>query len=499
MADKGSGRGLSFVLAFSLLLGVAFQVGRTYRFAETDLWWNLASGREILAHHALPRRDSYAFTPTLPEWHNHEWLTQIVWITAWGIFGPQGIIALKTLLVVLTFLLCAAAALRRGAGPLAVSFFIILTSIGFYPATSIRPQIFSYLFYAWFLYLFSSPYEGEGQGEGKNLFACSWRWTVALISIPLWVGFHGGFVVGLAALSVFAIARLADVGWRGGKPLILFAGACWIMTLVNPYGIGHWKFLWEAMGHDRSMFPEWSPVTAEWRRQWPFFLAVLVSLYSIVFSRLRKSWAEISLLIFTALIGFLRVRLAPFFIVSAWVFVPGYFESALYRSFSRLRSSLKIIAVTFSFSLVLYGLACVFYSIDHDAFQWDWRLKVAGRDDPWHVGFPVDVVQYMRREGLGGNVACPLAWGGFLIWELPERVRVSLDGRWDTVYPQEVIQEGVDFTNGIHWQAYLDKYRPNIVLAFKGSTLDQGLSTLPAWSRRFEGVEGVLFVRKPVS
>jgi len=483
--SPGGSRRKAGFLALALLFVVAFQLGRTYRFAETDLWWNLAAGREIVLTHSLPRHDTWAFTPTLPEWHNHEWLSQIVFFSAWSAFGPAGMIYLKTFLILLIFLLGAAAALKRGAGPIAVSFFMMLTSIGLYPITSIRPQIFTYLFFAWFLFLV-----GEGDIRSRT------RAVLALASVPLWVGFHGGFVVGLAILSVYAAARVGDVGWEKGKSLLFLVGACWGMTVVNPYGIGHWSFLIEAMRHDRSMFAEWSPVAGQWVRQWPFFLALSASVFSLAVSRRHKSKAELALLVFTAFLGFSRVRFVPFFIISAWVFVPVHWESALRFLGGHFQPVSKAVLTAGSFILVLYGAVCVFYSADQNAFRWDWRLKLAIHDDPWHVGFPVDLVQYMKEKALWGRVACPLAWGGFLEWELPGQVKVNLDGRWDTVYPQDVILQGHDFANGINWQAYLKRYEPDIVLAFQGGPLDRGLSTLAGWTRLYEGRSGVLFIRK---
>ena len=497
-------RRLTGCLALFLLFLVAFQLGRTYRFAETDLWWNLAAGREILNTHGLPRHDAWAFTPTLPEWHNHEWLAQIIFIGVWDLFGPSGVVGFKAILIVLIFLLGALAALKRGARPSAVSFFLILTSLGLYPITSIRPQIFTYLFYAWFLYLLvPSPYPspefgrvrpveaGEGaEEEGRT------AQILALTSVPLWVGLHGGFVVGLAVLTVYAVARLADVDWRKGKPFLFLTAGLWMMTFLNPYGVHHWAFLVEAMRHDRSMFWEWSPILLHWTRQWPFFLTVGASVFSLALSRLPRSKGEMAVLLFTVLLAVTRARFVPFFVISAWAFVPVHFESALGFIGGRFQPLSKAVLIGGCFALVLYGFSCVVYSIDRQAFNWDWRLKLAARDDPWHVGFPLDLVQHMREKGLHGDVACPLAWGGFLEWELPGQVKVNLDGRWDTVYPQDVIREGQDFAMGVDWEAYLKKYQPDIVLAFKGGPLDYDLSTLKSWTREFEGMDGVIYVRK---
>jgi len=474
------------ILPLLVLLAVAFQLGRTYRFAETDLWWNLATGREIFAEHRIPTHDVFSFSPTLPTWHNHEWLTQIVFFKVFMIWGPEGIVIFKTGLAVLTIALSAAGALALGAGAWTTSFFIMLTAVGYYPSTSIRPQMFSYLFFAWFLFLW-------------NRFPARsrWLWGLSLASMPLWVGFHGGFIVGLAILAVWSAGQVIDRGWDEGKTYVFLVGACVAMACINPYGLNNWKFLVEGMRHDRSMFPEWNPVTFRWQSQWPYFLTLILTAGALAASRLKRAWAEGAILLFTAFLGFERSRLTAFFVIAAWVFVPRHYESMLSAWSGNIQPSLKKLGTGLSFAAVLYGLTCVFYSIDPTAFQWDWRLKVAARTDSWHVSFPVDAIQYMKMARLSGNVACPLAWGGFLLWEIPDRVKVSLDGRWDTVYPIGFIQENVDFQNGIHWEEFLEKYKPDMVLAFKGLTVDKGLSAKPGgWARVFEGVEGVLFIKR---
>jgi len=292
------------------------------------------------------------------------------------------------------------------------------------------------------------------------------------------------------------VGQVCDQGWREGKLYLGFVLVCSLITLLNPYGVGYWNFIIQAIGHDRSMFPEWSPVTQRWAMEWPYFLPLVLSFFSLLGSRLKRTWADISLLVFAGILAFFRSRLGPFLVTAAWILVPKHFEDTLHRLIGEIRPSIKRFVGSVSFGLILYGLACVFYSVDPTAFDWDWRLKVAAFTDPWHIGFPVDVVQYMKKEGISGNAACPLTWGGFLFWEMPSRIKVSLDGRWDTIYPQNVIREGMDFEGGIHWQQYLEKYKPDMVLAFKGATVDLGLSKQPEWSRCFAGREGVLFIRK---
>jgi hypothetical protein len=77
---------------------------------------------------------------------------------------------------------------------------------------------------------------------------------------------------------------------------------------------------------------------------------------------------------------------------------------------------------------------------------------LAGRfaDDGPHLvyqarDYPVAAVDYLRREGLRGNVAVPLDWGGYVLWHGRPDVRVSLDGRFATVYPAAAVAANFAF------------------------------------------------------
>lgn len=44
---------------------------------DPDLFWHLATGRWILAHHSVPRVDPFSWTVPGRRWIAHEWLTEV--------------------------------------------------------------------------------------------------------------------------------------------------------------------------------------------------------------------------------------------------------------------------------------------------------------------------------------------------------------------------------------------------------------------------------------
>ncbi len=55
--------------------------------------------------------------------------------------------------------------------------------------------------------------------------------------------------------------------------------------------------------------------------------------------------------------------------------------------------------------------------------------------------FPVYAVKFLKDNNVKGNILVPFDWGEYAIWKLYPDNRVSIDGRFDTVYPIDVIKD----------------------------------------------------------
>jgi hypothetical protein len=60
----------------------------------------------------------------------------------------------------------------------------------------------------------------------------------------------------------------------------------------------------------------------------------------------------------------------------------------------------------------------------------------------------VEVVDFLRVNGVRGNLATPFDWGQYVLWKLHPAVKVSFDGRYETVYPEEVARDNFNFIRG---------------------------------------------------
>ena len=81
--------------------------------------------------------------------------------------------------------------------------------------------------------------------------------------------------------------------------------------------------------------------------------------------------------------------------------------------------------------------------------------------------YPVGALAYLHARHLTGNLALPLDWGGYALGTRRTGIRVSLDGRFATVYPPRVVEDNFAFFRGDADPA-------------AGRLLD---ATIPRWSR----------------
>ncbi len=95
-------------------------------------------------------------------------------------------------------------------------------------------------------------------------------------------------------------------------------------------------------------------------------------------------------------------------------------------------------------------------------------------------GYPVAAVRALRQAGLHGNLAVPLDWGEYVLWFLAPQMKVSFDGRFATVFPEQVVDDNFNFFLGAPgWQRLLEQYPTDAALVPTGWPCP--IRNLPNW------------------
>jgi len=264
------------------------------------------------------------------------------------------------------------------------------------------------------------------------------RTALAAAALPLgmmaWANLHGGFVVGLAVIFLYCAA---DCALRKNAGLMIFtAAACAAVTLVNPYGLNFWRYLIPALLHPRARIAEWRPPPLlAWDDFWGFrlmFVLTLIALAAGWRGVSRKNFLGLAVLALAAYLGWRSRRHGPFLGAAALAFAGPYFEAALQRFPARWKFN-PLFALG-----ILYAALALFAAVRFLPGASMQPLAPVGED-------PVREVDILSRAGATGNVATPFAWGSYVAWRLHPKIKISMDGRYETTFPESTFALNNDF------------------------------------------------------
>jgi len=443
-----------------------------YNFVDIDLWHQLALIRESLRAGHLLRSDPFAYTPTLQPWIDHEWgAGAFAWfLTRW--FGGYAIAVLKWLLAFGTGWLCLRTSKQLGVdarlfavcAPLA----IFLAHLGFFSA--VRAQAYTFLFTALLIFCWQLSRAGTR----------AW-----LFLFPLWVNLHGGFVVGIGLTALYCAEE-----WLRGHDVrrwLAVLGVMFLETFLTPYGLSYFSYLRRALLMARPYAPEWESI---WHLGplWMgcFFIAIAVALYAIVATGIRNA-PGLAPLAATAMEAALHRKLLPLFAITWVCYAPFYLEQTgvgpwLLGFMQRRRTFVFAAWAVLAFASAIAAL----------------------RQKPWDLAvpqplYPVGPVEYLGQQKFQGNVMVPFRLGAYVSWKLYPSVKVSLDNRYEEVYPNQVVRAVFDFYDARNdWRETLAAYPTDVVLVPVDSAISSKIAE-SGWHTVYRDRQFELYARPGVS
>jgi hypothetical protein len=448
--------------------------------ADADLWGHLAFGREILHLRAIPSHDSYSFTSTIP-WINHEWLAEIISYASYAAGGIAALVAVKSILL-LAMLAMVLVALHRVSSDVVVhDLLVFLVVAGTYGRSiTFRPQVFSLvLFPALLLALLAAE-----RGRARALAA------VPVIFL-LWANLHGGWIVGLAAFGIWgAWAYVHSVEYRIARLWLALIGAASLAaTLVNPYGLALWDFLASTVRVSRGI--------ADWQPLWklPFFLltpwltATALAAIAIIFERRRVNPSHVAI-VAMCWIGSVRVsRLDAFFILSTIMLLGPQIQAA-FRRFARPAPAPVQTQSGGVGSIALGAMAVGLIGMVLSRGNFTCvQIQDGFLPEP-------EAVLSAKLNRLQGRMLTFFDWGEYAIWHLGPDVKVSMDGRRETVYSEDVIDKHFAlYQNKPGALDFVEQLQPDYIWLPAHFEVVNTLRAL-GWNPMFAGPKSVILTRK---
>lgn len=454
------------------------------RRADPDLFGYLSSGRLFVEQGGVTAQDPFAYTTAGLQWVTFEYGAHVLLWLAYRFGGPIGLIALKCLAggVALAFL---AAAVKAASGKphVWVPVFVLCAS-----AVSrfflFRPQLFTFAFFA----LFVAVLFRYLTGRQARL------WVLPLVMI-VWANTHGGFVAGLGAIGL-AIAICVSQRLPA-KPLWAALGACVAVTFVNPMGARLWGYVITELTHgtNRRYTVEWGPASLS-TDAWSAIALTLIAaaLLAVAWFACRDApralrtprlvWALTCVPL--VVMAYVSVRHVP--LAAIWA------APVIARLASDALESAAFRRVWFAFQGLAVLPACLTAVLVFASPQ----PVISADDGALGSRHPCSAAAFLKANHLSGNVFTPLWWGSYLTWELYPSIRVSMDGRNISLYPDRMVIENFDFYLKNASEADVDvplQYATNFVLVPADSPVLSRLETDRRWREAFKDGDAALFAR----
>jgi hypothetical protein len=445
--------------------------------ADADLWGHVAYGRDVLQSGRLPATTTYSFTAEGYRWINHENLSEIVMAIVVDTVGPLGLVVGKFVLALLVVGLLIVVNRRAGVGWPVLSILVLVVAANLGHHWSIRPQLASFMGMTalvlilnaafvgwrqnWHLPWPRAWYERSTPGNGPALVYSVARLRLLWLAVPLlfvWANSHGGFLAGLAILFAYLCGRTIEAVVRRGRQsaglvrrLILMASVALLATLINPYGPRLHTWLIESIFHPRPEIDDWAGLAWTSLQGFRFLPLAVLALVAMLGDRQRRDWTETFVLAVVAWQATSHTRHIALFAILAGFWIGPRLQSVADRWAARrdlafrTRSSSPTGA---RIALVATSLAVAFIG---------WRLVTRLVDLPvMRNQFPVAAFEFLEQNQLRGRLVVTYDWAQYAIAAMCTAddsrdepcSTVAFDGRFDTCYPQQIIDMHFDFLYG---------------------------------------------------
>ncbi len=471
-------------VVFLVLAVVIVQGGRTSMLDDPGLGWHLRNLDAIRAQGWWLTEDPFTFHPQgeSRRWLTNQWLGELPLWLGWRWAGEEGIAAVTALVLAFT-LRCLYAWMVRDGTPWPTA--VLWTSVaaaGTAVSWVARPNIFTMLFLLLTVRV-CERFHQDRLSRGQTL----WLWPLFMV----WANTHGGFLAGLFTLGVtlcveFLIALAAlDVAdrraaARRGLHLALLLTGAVLATLVNPYGIELYRWVFQLIG-DRYFMDlnhEWKPPPFRVPGSFRYELVLLMFPAVLAVTQRRPNLVELSLAL-----AWLYLALTGFRYVALWVLV-------VIPLLARCSLEIPWLQAIGQRWLLTAGEASLF-SPRAESRHWLWTAIVAAGLLLWaraaegqFAGHnPKIIPTAALRRALELHRARPEArifhaydWGGYLTWHGWPSLRNWIDDRNEVQGRAHIENWNSIVTAQPGWDKKLDDARAELIVLHADTPLIELLS-----------------------
>src|SRR3989344_6003790 len=503
-----------FVLLASFLIHNFDSIGQ-------DIGRHLKVGEIIWQTKEVPKTNLFSFTEPNFSFINHHWLSEVIFYGVFSLGGFTGLILLKIFVVLSSFLLlfflvnnllttsqvmptCEVrlwindiasrlSTASRAFWPIIISF--LLSMFIFISRTEVRPEIFSFVILAFFLFaLFKAKHEQK--------YKYVWFLPIAQL---LWVNLHIYFFIGPFLILVFLIDRLANKDYANVKKTIIVLFLALVATLVNPAGIRGALLPFNILkeyGYSIVENQTLAFLADFFSFNLPIFVfkvsvGVLVVSFLLTIKKAKQRVFEILLSAFFIYAGFRMLRNLPLYALVSFP-VMAVLLTDIRCQYANLMRMPRITNKILRTALVGFLVFMIFFVASGGYYKWASLSKKVGFSIPDGLERAVD---FVKENNIEGPMFNNFDIGGYLIWKLPDE-KVFVDNRPEAY--------SVEFFSEIYktmqekekkWAEFSEKYGINFIFFGHtdatpwGQTFLKNIVGDPDWKVVFINENAIILVK----
>lgn len=403
-------RFLTPVAAF-FLVAAAFTIRSSW--ADYDIYWHLANGRLMVEQGRFPSPDRFSWSAAGGEYVAYSAQIDRAFYLLYRAGGARALGLYSGTAWVLALLPAVLLIGRLRPRPLVVAGALALLILATRPYVGARPHLVAFALLAWIAYLLELPF-----GRYKAL-------AIGL-ALGAWANLHGTFYLGFAAVTVAAAAWWVWGERRAALWVAASLGGGFALSLLSPYRLRLWL---HPLTTASNPYLEGNP---DWRSLQPFtptdiwMGALLLLALGLGVWRVGDVRGAVALALVLPAIHF--SRFLPF--VAPLLALKGV--ERLLERYPTLRGDAAPPnrAIAGASWVVLFGGVTLIAGLMP-------RTMAAAAMDP----LPTRVIDRLVECGEPAPVWNEYDSGGYLIWRGRGAYTVGIDGRAETLYPNEVFAD----------------------------------------------------------
>ncbi len=433
------------LLPIGALFGLLVYVANV-EIKDFDLWLHLAVGKFITLHKYVPSVDFLSYTIAGKHWVNHEWLFQVIVYNLYNQFGPEGLLKMQVGVVLVTMLLLLFLGDSKNK-QLSTSFILLLVYLVYQQRFTIRPDIFSLLFFTIYIFVLALHIDK--------------KWAVPLLCLiqVIWSNMHGFFFFGPLFVLIGIVSewikrhiklpyewnetgRLTDSEYKRIKVMFFFVT---LACLVNPLFIKGALYpisVFFGLSGENKIFFEYiqelqKPIhlaTLFQRNQFIYYkLLIFISALSFIFNRKRIDISALLFWVIFLVFSLNAIRNTVFFAFAAYLVFITNIYSISYQDIVPLRfSNKKFLHITSIMVKILLVIWIFNYSkgiSSRSYYDFETKRYKSEFGGISLTSYPNKAGDFLVENNVRGNFFNDFNSGAYLLGRCYPNIKVFIDGR----------------------------------------------------------------------